>query len=65
MKQKTLYIIAGCIENLFNIYLPIVDSWMLVENHSNPRVLIADGGFEGTNIYIEQLFNKMHEYVGE
>lgn len=53
------------IENLFNIYLPIVDSWMLVENHSNPRLLIADGGYEGTNIYIEQLFNKMHAYVGE
>ena len=51
------------IENLFNIYLPIVDSWMLVENHSNPRVVIADGGFEGTQIYSQTLFEKIKAYV--
>lgn len=51
------------IENLFNIYLPIVDSWMLVENHSNPRVVIADGGFEGTQIYNQSLFEKIKAYV--
>lgn len=51
------------IENLFNIYLPIVDSWMLVENHSNPRVVIADGGFEGTQIHNQSLFDKIKAYV--
>jgi len=32
------------IKNLFNIYMDIVDSWMLVDNYSVPRIIIADGG---------------------
>lgn len=51
------------LENLFNIYLPIVDSWMLVENHSNPRIIIADGGNENITIHNQELYNKMLSYV--
>lgn len=51
------------IENLFNIYMPIVDSWMLIENHSNPRVVVADGGIEGTKIYDKRLFDNIQRYV--
>lgn len=51
------------IENLFNIYLPIVDSWMLVENHSNPRIFIARGTQEQTIIENEILFSKIQAYV--
>lgn len=51
------------IQNLFHIYMPIVDAWMIVENQNNPRILIADGGFEETNIYNQELFNKLSAYV--
>lgn len=51
------------INNLFHIYLPIVDSWMIVENHNNPRILIADGGFDETKIYNQELYNKLRAYV--
>lgn len=51
------------IENLFKIYMPIVDSWMLIENNSNPRVIVADGGYEGTNIYESYTYNKIQNYV--
>lgn len=54
--------LAG-INNLFRIYLPIVDSWMIVENHNNPRILIADGGFDETKIHNQELFNKLRAYV--
>ena len=52
------------IDNLFNIYLNIVDSWMIVENQLNPRVLIADGGLDNEpRIYNESLYLKLKSYV--
>lgn len=51
------------IENLFNIYMPIVDSWMLIENQNNPRIIIADGSTEKINIYEKALFKKVQQYV--
>ncbi len=32
------------IDNFFNLYKGIVDSWMLVDNSVSPRELIAYGG---------------------
>ncbi|MDO4951464.1 MAG: zeta toxin family protein [Bacteroidales bacterium] len=32
------------IENLFHIYMPIVDTWVLVDNSITPRSIIATGG---------------------
>ena len=32
------------IKNLFNIYTPIVDAWMMVDNSLLPREIIAQGG---------------------
>lgn len=52
------------IKNLFEIYMPIVDSWMLVENQSNPRVIIARGGKEAEMIvYNQKLFMEVKNYV--
>lgn len=51
------------IENLFKIYMPIVDSWMLIENHNNPRIIVADGSAEQINIYNQSLFEKIQKYV--
>lgn len=45
------------IENLFHIYMPIVDSWMLIENQSCPRIIVADGCINTENVYNVELFN--------
>lgn len=51
------------IENLFNIYIPIVDSWMLIENQSNPRIIISIGKQHDTRISNNELFEKIKAYV--
>ena len=52
------------IYNLFNIYMNIVDSWIVVENYNTPRTVIADGGINSTlNVYSEELFLKLKSYV--
>lgn len=52
------------IYNLFNIYMNIVDSWIVVENFNTPRTVIADGSINGTlNVYSEELFLKLKSYV--
>lgn len=52
------------IKNLFEIYMPIVDSWMLVENQSNPRIIIARGGTEAeTKVLNQKLFMEVRNYV--
>ncbi|MBR3454996.1 MAG: AAA family ATPase [Bacteroidaceae bacterium] len=33
-------------KNFFNIYMPIVDYWMLVDNTRTPRTIVAEGGLE-------------------
>lgn len=32
------------LNNLFKIYMPIVDTWLLVNNSETPRMLVATGG---------------------
>lgn len=55
---------AAGIKNLFEIYMDIVDSWMLVENQNNPRIIIARGGTESaTKILNNELFNQLRTYV--
>lgn len=44
------------IKNLFNLFIPIVDKWMLVDNINNP-ILIADD----RNIIDKTKFNKIKE----
>ena len=40
------------IYNLFNIYMPIVDSWIIADNSQLPREIIAEGGIgKDTKIY--------------
>ena len=36
--------IEAGIDNLFSIYMPIVDTWILVNNSETPRSVIATGG---------------------
>jgi predicted ABC-type ATPase len=34
------------LRNFFNIYMPIVDYWMLVDNTRTPRTIVAEGGLD-------------------
>lgn len=51
-------------ENLFNLFMPKVDSWSLIENYSVPRIIVASGG-KNVSIHINnvELFNKIKQYV--
>ena len=52
------------IDNLFNIYMPIVDTWVLVNNSETPRSIVATGG-KGQELLISNsvLYKKLEEYV--
>jgi len=55
--------LAG-IDNLFKLYAPEVDCWMIYDNSDSPRVAIAQGGrFASTEILNESLFTKIKGYV--
>lgn len=51
------------IDNLFHIYMPIVDYWLLVENQHNPRRIIASGQKGTCEIKDEILYNQIKAYV--
>lgn len=52
------------IDNLFNIYMPGVDYWLLADNSETPRVIVAEGGQKlDTNIHHVELFNRIQSYV--
>ena len=55
--------VAG-ISNLFNIYAPEVDYWMIHDNSESPREAVARGGKAlPTTIYNQELFNQIKSYV--
>ena len=52
------------INNLFSIYMPIVDTWILVNNSETPRSVIATGGKDQeTAVKNSVLFKTIEEYV--
>lgn len=52
------------INNLFQIYMPIVDTWVLVNNSMTPRSIIATGGREQqTTILNEVEYKNIETYV--
>lgn len=52
------------INNLFKLYMDIVDSWLLVDNFSVPRRIVASGGTkQETKINNTDLFLKIKNYV--
>lgn len=52
------------IDNLFQIYMPIVDTWILVNNSETPRSIVASGG-KNQELIIRNsvIFNQIEEYV--
>ena len=54
------------LNNLFDIYVPIVDSWILVNNSQTPRIIVALGGKNHiTKIEDKDCFTKIKEYVNQ
>ncbi len=52
------------IRNLFQIYVPIVDTWLLVNNSETPRQIIATGGLgQETDIIQNELYQNIIDYV--
>ena len=52
------------ISNLFNLYSPEVDYWMLYDNSATPRIAVARGGKHlASTIYDEEIYNKIRSYV--
>jgi predicted ABC-type ATPase len=52
------------LDNLFNIYMPIVDTWLLVNNGEMPRTIIATGGIgQDTIVNDNKLYKMIEEYV--
>jgi len=49
---------------LFQLYMPIVDTWILVNNSETPRSIVASGGKDQENVVSNnELFTKIKEYV--
>ena len=54
------------LNNLFDIYMPIVDSWILINNSQTPRIIVALGGKNHTTrIEDKECFTKIKEYVNQ
>ena len=47
------------IQNLFNLFMEKVDSWMLIDNSQNPRMIVADD----SKIYNQELYKTIKSYV--
>jgi predicted ABC-type ATPase len=48
------------IYNLINLFIPIVNNWMIVDNSENPFTIIAEGfAGEDRKIYNEQTWNQL------
>ena len=52
------------INNLFQIYMPIVDTWIIADNSNQPREVIATGGIRNENIINNwDKLKKIKQYV--
>lgn len=52
------------INNLFRIYMPLVDYWLLADNSTTPRVIVAEGGKNAeTEIFHTELFKNIQSHV--
>ncbi len=51
------------IKNLFSLYIPLCEYWMIINNSSIPQELIAEGGRTlETKIYNKTTYNKIANY---
>jgi len=51
------------IRNLFKLYLPVVDYFILIDNSVMPREVIAEGNMhEAVKVYNEEKFKRLRQY---
>ncbi|MBO7372470.1 MAG: zeta toxin family protein [Bacteroidales bacterium] len=51
------------ITNLFDIYIPAVDYWMIVDNSNTPSAMIAEGGKDvSTKLHNKTIYNLLINY---
>jgi len=51
------------IDNLFHIYMPIVDYWMIIDNSNTPSKLVAEGGLSVvTKLHDKTAYNQILNY---
>lgn len=50
------------IKNLLNIFIPLVDSWLIVDNGVEPREIIAKGTKNNIKLFNEVKFQKINDY---
>ena len=54
------------LDNLFRLFMPIVDYWMLVDNTRTPRTIVAEGGASRPAVVIDsESYHKISNYVRE
>lgn len=54
------------IYNLINLFIPIVDNWMIINNSENPFTTVAEGlKGEGITVYYESTWNRLLEISNE
>lgn len=55
---------AAGIDNLFRLFIPLVDYWAVFDNSDTPRKTVATGGLQAkTEIYENSSYEKMLTYV--
>ena len=54
---------AAGIRNLFKLYLPVVDYFILIDNSIMPREVISEGNIhDAVKVYNEEKFKKLRQY---
>jgi len=52
--------------NFFELYITIVDNWMLINNSGEPYEIVAEGSTDGIEIANNELWeNLKNEYYGK
>ena len=55
---------AAGIDNLFRLFIPLVDYWAVFDNSDTPRKTVATGGMQAkTEIFEKSSYEKMLTYV--
>lgn len=54
------------IKNLINLFIPVVDNWMVIDNSENPFLTVAEGQ-QGENMIIhnKNIWNRIIEISNE
>ena len=49
------------IRNLFKLYVPVVDYFILVDNSVVPREVVAEGNYDEVKVYNDEKFKRIKQ----